>query len=156
MEKTERLEKLGFKQASNRVKELRELNRKMEIAYKNFRHIRQEKIDTFNEKLKKESMVESKSSYQYKYLKFTPLEEYTEVPPDTVLDEIEKAQAIGCFDTFEIAKIEDVVVTKDPIVFGRINKCPDRFFIGQWDDDVKIEQILSEGQGYFDDSPIKK
>ena len=47
----------------------------------------------------------------------------------------------------EIAKIQDIVQTKDPIVFGCINKCADRFFIAQWDDDVSIEQILNDNEG---------
>ena len=31
---------------------------------------------------------------------------------------------------------------KDPIVFGVINGCPDKFFISQWDDDIKIDDIF--------------
>ena len=147
MEKTERLQKLGLKTASDNVKELRDLNRKMVIAYEHFRYVKQDRIDAFNEKLKKESMIENPNQYQYKCLKFIPLAEYTEVPPDVVLDKIEEAQQLGCFDTFEIAKIEDIVQVKDPIVFGRINKCPDRFFVGQWDDDIKIEDLLKENEG---------
>jgi hypothetical protein len=30
----------------------------------------------------------------------------------------------------------------DPIIFGKIDGCTDRFFIAQWDDDVKIEDIV--------------
>lgn len=59
----------------------------------------------------------------------------------------EKAQKLKCFDTFEIAKIEAVEERKDPIVFGCITGCPDKFFIAQWDDDVKIEDILTESEG---------
>jgi hypothetical protein len=143
----ERLEKIGLTTASNRIKELKELKRKMTIAYEHFRYVKQEKIDAFNEKLKKETMKEDSRSYNFKCLNFIPLESYEEVPPLDVLDKIEEAQKLGCFDTFEIAKIQDIVQTKDPIVFGRINKCADRFFIAQWDDDVKIEQILNENEG---------
>jgi hypothetical protein len=47
-----------------------------------------------------------------------------------------------CFDSFEIAKIQWKREIKDPILFGRIDGCPDRFYVSQWDDDVRIEDIL--------------
>jgi len=147
MQTEEKLSKLGFKKASNKITELKDLKRKSTIAYEHFRYVTQAKIDAFNEKLKKESMQEDARAYHYKCLKFISLADYPEVPPMDVLDKLEAAQELGCFDTFEIAKIDDVVEVKDPIVFGRINKCPDRFFIGQWDDDVKIEQILNANEG---------
>ena len=40
----------------------------------------------------------------------------------------------------EIAQIEEVVIEKDPILFGRINDCADRFYIAQWDDDVSAAE----------------
>ena len=144
---TERLEKLGLKTASSKVKEMREMKRKMTIAYEHYRFVKQEKIDAFNKKLEEETRKENKNQYSYKCLTFISLETYIEVPPEFVLDKIEEAIERGCFDTFEIAKIQDMVVQKDPIVFGRINGCPDRFFIGQWDDDVSIEDILKENEG---------
>lgn len=143
----ERLQKLGLKTASDKLKEMREMNRKMVIAYEHFRYVRQEKIDAFNGKLKAETMKEDKAAYYYKELGFTPLKEYSEIPPIQVLDAIENAQKLGCFDGFEVAQIKAITKQKDPIVFGRINGCPDRFFIAQWDDDVKIEDILKESEG---------
>ena len=119
----------------------------MAIAQENFRYVKQEKINTFNKNLEEETKKENPNSYTYKSLIFIPIENYEEFPPVGVLDKIEEAQKMGCFDSFEIARIQDVVVLKDPIVFGRINKCPDRFFIAQWDDDVKIEDILKENEG---------
>ena len=146
-ETLKKLEKLGFKNASRIVKEKLELKRKMMIAYEHFRYVTQERIDAFNQALRAESMQENKQYYQYKVLGFIPLEAYSEVPPVDVLDKVEQAIEKGCFDTFEIAKIQDVKEVKDPIVFGRINGCTDRFFIAQWDDDVKIEDILKESEG---------
>ena len=143
----ERLEKIGLKKASNRITELRGMRRKMTIAYEHFRYVKQEKIDAFNKRLKDETLREDKKAHYYKCLQFISLEEYTEVPPEHVLDALEKAQEMNCFDTFEVAKIQDKVEIKDPIVFGRIKNCPDRFYISQWDDDVKIEQILNENEG---------
>lgn len=147
MNEIEKLEKAGFKAATDKVKRLKEMKRKMAIAYEHFRYVRQEKIDAFNERLGKESMKDNPSSYTYKRLMFIPIDQYQEVPPSDVLDKVEVAQEIGCFDTFEVARIQDVVVQKDPIVFGRIEGCPDRFFVAQWDDDVTIEQILKENEG---------
>lgn len=147
MTHTEKLEKLGFKKCVTKIKELKAIRAKMAIAYEHYRYCKPEKIDAFNQALKKESIQENPSSYQYKALKFISLGEYDQVPPFDVLESLEQAQERGCFDSFEIAKIEDVVEVKDPIVFGRINKCPDRFFIAQWDDDVNINQILKEGEG---------
>lgn len=144
---TQRLEKIGLKTASSKIKELRELKRKMTIAYEHFRYVKQDKIDAFNEKLRKETLKEDKNTYYYKRLDFISLDNYTEVPPEEVLTKIEQAQDLGCFDTFEIAKIVDRVEVKDPIVFGIIKGCPDRFFVGQWDNDVKIEDILKESEG---------
>jgi len=143
----DKLEKIGMKKAVDRVKFLKEQSRKLTLAYEHFRFVRQEKIDEFNEKLKKESLTEDKNAYYYKTLNFIPLESYEEVPPSHIVDKIEEAQKMGCFDTFEIAKIKDVKEVKDPIVFGRVNNCTDRFFIAQWDDDVRIEDILKENEG---------
>jgi hypothetical protein len=58
-----------------------------------------------------------------------------------VLEKMREAKKCNCFDSFEIAKIESIEVKKDPILFGRVNECGDRFFIAQWDDDVTIEAI---------------
>jgi len=40
-----------------------------------------------------------------------------------------------------------VTVVPDPILLGRITGCENRYFIAQWDDDVKIEDILKENEG---------
>ncbi len=136
----DRLEKLGFKAAGAKVKELSVKQRKMAIAYEHYRFVRPEKIDAFNAKL----MNQSRKGGDYKTLAFTPVESYPEVPPADVLDKMEIAMERKCFDQFEVAHIVNV---KDPILFGRIKGCPDRFFIGQWDDDVKIEDILKPNEG---------
>ena len=148
----ELLEKLGFTQASKDLKVKEELKRKMTIAYEHFRYVRPEKIIVFNEKLKQETIKrEGKKGanlYEnYDKLAFTPIAQYGTIPPTEVLEKIEQAQKIGCFDEFEIAKIESVKEYKDPIVFGKITGCSDLFFIAQWDNDVKIEDILMPNEG---------
>ena len=145
----ERLEKLGMKPAVDKVRELREVRRKMAIAYENFRYVKQEKIDEFNKELRKDTEKQDDYNITYDVLGFTKLEEYTEVPPESVLDRIEEAIKLACFDYFEIGKIESRKETKDPIIFGRITNCNDRFFVGQWDNDVTIEQILNDNEGWY-------
>lgn len=140
----ERLEKLGLKAASKRVTKLRERKRKLAIAYEHYRFVRQEKIEAFNAKLRKQTM---NKDYSYKTLTFTTLEQYEQTPPESVLDALETAQERNCFDSFEVAHIVTKVPTPDPILFGRIKACPDRFFIGQWDNDVAIEDLLKVNEG---------
>lgn len=137
----DRLTELGFTMATSNL----ELAKKMKIAYDNYLFVSQEKIDAFNEKLRIDTLKEDKRSSTYKRLKFTNIKDYTTVPPASVLDALESAQKRGCFDTFEIAKIEWHTEVKDPILFAKINGCSDFFFISQWDDDVHFEDILFLG-----------
>ena len=146
------LEKLGFKQAVSELKEKQELKRKMSIAYEHFRYVKPEKFDAFNEKLKEKTLKETGEAgknlyHNYDKLAFISVEKYATIPPQDILDKIEEAQKMECFDTFEICKIESIHEYKDPIVFGVINGCPDKFFVAQWLDDIKIEDILMENEG---------
>lgn len=138
--RAEILTELGFTSAATNLLNLELKKRKLALAYEHFRFVRQEKIDAFNSKLMRKSM--GLGSYQV--LAFTPIELYAEIPPDHVLENLKKAKEIGCFDSFQVAHIHEV---KDPILFGRIKECSDRFFIDQWDDDVKIEDILMPNEG---------
>ena len=145
--KTERLEKLGLKKAANIIKEKRELKRKMTIAYEQFRYVRPEKIEAMNKKLRENTEKEFADRYEYDRLQFISIEEYEQVPPENVLTKVEETIEVGCFDTFEVCKIESVEEVKDPIIFGKIIGCPDLFFVAQWDDDIKIEDILGINEG---------
>lgn len=140
-ETSESLAKLGFTKASDKIKKLSEKKRKLAVAYEHYRFVRQEKIGLFQEKLYKES---SRDASGYKSLSFTPIEQYEEVPPQNVLVSLEGAINKRCFDSYEVAHI---IRVKDPILFGRIEGCPDRFFIDQWDLDVSIDDILAENEG---------
>lgn len=135
--RAEKLEKLGMTAAAKSFREKALMGRKMMIAYEHFRFVKLEKIAEFTAKLQKESKY-------LKTLSFTPLELYGEIPPNHVLESLESAQGKKCFDSFEVAHVVDV---KDLILFGVIQGCPDKFFIDQWDDDVKIEDILKENEG---------
>lgn len=147
---SETLERLGFKEAAGKLREQTDRKRKLAIAYENYRYVREEKIAEFNVRLKKETITgrgpyESKSLLaSWSTLAFTAIEAYEEVPPTHVLEKLGEAQERKCFDSFEIASIRQV---KDPILFGRIANCPDRFFIDQWDEDVRIEDILKANEG---------
>lgn len=136
----DRLEKLGLGKASSNIKLLAVKQRKMAIAYEHYRYVRQEKINAFNAKLRGKAT----QFQEYKTLSFTAACDYPEVPPTHVLDNLQAAIDRQCFDSFEVAHIVNV---PDPIMFGRIAECPDRFFIDQWDDDVKIEDILKPNEG---------
>lgn len=139
----DKLEAAGLNKVVSRIKSVRLLHQKLDIAYKNYQLIATDEIiSEFNEKLKKETLKEDKYSYSYKHLLFTPLEEYQKVPPDFVLERIIKAKQLECFDSFEVCTIGWHKEIKDPIVFGIIKGCSDKFFISQWDDDITITELL--------------
>lgn len=83
----------------------------------------------------------------YDTLAFVPIEKYGEVPPPDCLMDLKKAKDMQCFDRFEVAKVETVEVRPDPIIFGLIDNCVDKFFVTQWNDDVKVEDILRKEEG---------
>lgn len=139
----ERMEKAGLTGMAATLKKLKEKKAKMIIAYEHYRFVRPEKFQAFNERLRKETQKD----YTYSRLRFTSLEKYSKVPPMNVIESIENANARMCFDGFEVADIESVTVLPDPIVFGIIEGCSDKFYIAQWDNDVNIEDILSETDG---------
>lgn len=144
------LKELGLSQAAKNAETTMEFDRKVAIAYEHFRYVTPEKFEAFNDKLRKETW-KSRGSYDgggtYDRLAFIKLENYNTIPPKEVLLSLKKAKELQCFDYFEIAKIESVEVRPDPIMFGRINGCIDKFYVDQWDTDVKIEQILNSNEG---------
>ena len=130
----ELLSKVGMTAAAEKVKRMRTARSKMAVAYEHYRYVKPEKLQAFQAKLAQQS----------KRLEFIPLEKYEKVPPENVLKDLEKAIEVGCFDKFEVAEIRRV---EDPLLFGVINGCHDMFFISQWDEDVKISDILKENEG---------
>ncbi len=160
---TTRLEKLGLGKAAKEVEAKQRLMSKLEVAYKHYRYVTQLKIGEFNDQLMEKTGKPAHSNSSgtwtkrqnishyggtYDKLMFTALTEYTKVPPTDVLDKLEAAQELRCFDTFEVAQIQSIEVRPDPILFGRVIGCEDRFYVGQWDNDVKIEDILQADEGY--------
>lgn len=153
MNKIEQLKELGLTRCAVEIERRLNLTEKLAIAYEAFRYVTVEKLTEFNIRLKEETKVEEGKNQwgtiqSYKRTRFTALHEYSKVPPDNVLQSLQEAKALGCFDSFEIMDLESHREVPDPILFGRIIDCPDRFFIAQWDDDVKIEDILKDHQGW--------
>jgi len=142
------LKELGLESAANKVNATKEFERRCAIAYEHFRFVTQKNIDDFNTKIKKETFKKHANGFsRYDTLQFVNLVSYQEVPPVNVLEKLEEAKGKRCFDSFEVAKIQSVEVRPDPILFGRVKGCPDRFFVSQWDSDVRIEDILKENEG---------
>lgn len=144
--------KAGFTAAADGIKRKRDLVRKLRIAFEHFRVVAPEHISRFNAELRKRTEIMTGNNSwgnitQYDTLLFTALAEYGTVPPQTVIDDLIKAQELGCFDRFEVCTIQSVQIIPDPIVFGIIEGCDNKYFITQWDNDVSIEDILRPDEG---------
>lgn len=134
----DRMTRLGFKGVAKKAERMV----RMKVAYSDYLFVTPQHISDFNEKLKKETLKEDKRAYHYKKLVFIPLEKYEMIPSATALNALEATQIRGIFDFFSVCKIDWVEEIKDPIIFGQIEGCEDYFFISQWDDDVRIEEII--------------
>ena len=143
------LRELGLTEAANKMKHQRELAQKLRIAFEHFRVVTPEQVSRFQRELMDTGRrsMSAYGSYSYQSLKFTALEAYPNVPPGEVLQKIREAKELKCFDRFQVLTLETVEVIPDPVVFGIIDGCDNKYFVAQWDDDVKIEQILREDEG---------
>jgi len=143
------LRELGLTEAANKVKTARELARKLRIAFEHFRVVTPEVLTRFKKDLHERTYKQDIRTYteSFHQLKLTALESYTEVPPAEVLKAIRGAKELKCFDRFEVATIEAVQRVPDPVVFGIIDGCDNKYFVAQWDNDLKIEDILREDEG---------
>lgn len=153
----EELQSLGFDKAAKGLDVKTKTRRKLMLAYENYKVLTPEALEIFQEELKKKSMeiyrdgkrvanIDKSRMQTLKYdrVRMRSLSEYPEVPPVDVLEKLKEAKRTEVFDTFEVADVESVEVREDPIIFGRINGCPDRFFIAQWDNDLKFEDMVKE------------
>lgn len=139
----DRLAQLGFTASAKKIKGLKDRQRKLALAYEFYKFVRPEIVDKFNTALRKKSYDWDKRG-GYHVLEFVPVAAYDGVPPPEVLTEMEKAVERKCFDSYEVAYIRKV---EDPLLFGCVAGCEDKFFIGQWDTDVSIDQLLKENEG---------
>lgn len=164
------LKELGFDKVADTLDKKLTLKKKLAIAYEHFRFVEPHIFDRFQEEVKNKTLKVVVACPQCKNnplaklscgycrktgaqhmthdtLAFVRLADYPECPPMDCLMDLKKAKELECFDAFEVAKVETVDIRPDPIIFGLINGCEDKFFITQWDDDVKIEDILKENEG---------
>jgi hypothetical protein len=154
-ERAERLRSLGLHTAAKVVEQkleekkfVRDMSFRLKLAYEHFRVLKPENISAFNEALREKTQKRTgRGGVIYDTLVFVPLEQYKQVPPDNVLDALQGAKDKNLFDHFEVGCLESVEVRPDPLLIGRIKGSEDRFFIAQWDDDVRIEDILKENEG---------
>ena len=84
---------------------------------------------------------------RFEKLVFIPLNEYEEIPPMDCLLDLKKAVSFSVnemriFDSFEVGIIREEIQKPDPVVFGIIDGCVDKFCITQWDDDISFEEIM--------------
>lgn len=133
------LRELGFTAAADQLSAERELARKLRIAFEFYSVVSPTHVAQFNDKIKKATYVDNGP---YSRLVFNPIESYRTIPPKEVLEKVREAKDRGCFDSFEVATIQSVKVVPDPIIFGRIKGCANHYYIAQWDNDVRIEDIL--------------
>jgi hypothetical protein len=84
-----------------------------------------------------------RNSEQSRYMKFdwieTPVKHYNKIPPQYVAEKIIRANSLELFDKIVVAEIGRV---NDPLILGRIDGTNIRFFIAQFDDDIKLDDLI--------------
>jgi hypothetical protein len=151
------LQELGFDSAAKNIDAKTKTRRKLMLAYENFKVLTPEALAIFQQELRKKSeeiyrdgkrvaKIDKSRMQTIKYdrVRFQPLSKYPECPPAEVLTTLKEVKGRDIFDSFEVADVESVEVREDPIIFGKINGCPDFFFIAQWDNDLKFEDMVKE------------
>ena len=147
-EKVAYLKSIGLTAVAETIEETASLSDKLKQAYARYRYLSPSAIERFQAKLQAEAHMNDQGVTSYKRLRFTRLESYPKLPPDDVLAALDQAKSYGCFDYFEVADLETVKVYPDPLLLGCVNNCADKFFITQWDQDVKIQDILQGDEGW--------
>lgn len=142
---------------------------RLAIAYEHYRFVTQDQVAIFNRRLKEQTLKRFQSATgsvhdqpvidssgtivgralysKYDVLNFSDWDSYKGTPPGDVMEAASKANDLGIFDVLEVAKVQSEVEYHDPILFGRILGCGDRFFIAQWDNDVKIDDLIGPNEG---------
>ena len=130
IEKVKLLKELGLNAISEKLLRKKTGKEKLLKAVEDYRYATKEDLDDFNKEMRQYS----------KELVVVEMKDFDRLPPDEVLEDLKKARVKKCFDTFHIAYIRQV---KDPILFGKIGGFNELYFyISQWGDDVKIEDII--------------
>lgn len=71
--------------------------------------------------------------------KETDIKDYSGIPPVGVLETFGMHKARELFHDFSVAEVEGV---HDPLLLGRLDGRPERYFIAQWGDDVQLDDLL--------------
>lgn len=130
LEKAKLLKELGLNAISEKILRKKTGKDKLLKAVETYRYATQEDLNDFNKEMR---------SYSKEFI-VVEMKNFDRLPPDDVLEELQKARKKGCFDTYHIGYIRKV---KDPILFGKIDGFNGLYFyIAQWGDDVKIEDII--------------
>ncbi len=129
-EKVKLLKELGLNAISEKLLRKKGGKEKLLKAVSEYRYATKEDLDDFKKEMRKYN----------KELAVVEMKSFDRLPPDEILEDLQKARKKKCFDTYHIAYIRKV---KDPILFGKINGFNELFFyVSQWGDDVKIEDII--------------
>jgi uncharacterized protein (DUF433 family) len=169
LEQAKQAREAGFTAAAENLTKQAELARKLAIAYEHYRYVTREQIRAFVEALhartvRRPTMDEALkqggplfradllpyASNVYDTLVFDRMEAYPGLPPADVLAAVKAAQERKIFDAFEVAHVQPVatrIVYPDPIVFGLVEGCGDRFFIAEWGEDVKLADLIGSHEG---------
>lgn len=139
--------KAGFEAAADKFDLIADRQRRLVQAYEFYRYVSKAKIEAFQARLKDSTIKIDGYTTTFDQLVFEPVEKYAGMPPKDVLEAVSVAKERGIFDVLEVASIQTQRVVADPIVFGRITGCPDRFFVAQWGDDVKLTDLIGEHDG---------
>ena len=159
----EKLKDLGFNKAVEKYEREFPIMSKVVIAKEHYRYVTQENFGRAQEELKKKTFkrttaridnIDDNVIETFCQIACILVENYEGIPPMTVLEKMEAAKKLGCFDDFEIATVERVEKrykirrpVPDPILFGRISGCDSLFFIAEWGNDISIADILHPNEG---------
>lgn len=176
IEHAAKLEAAGMTGAAKALREKADRVRRLAMAYEHFRYVTTEAVTAFMDKLRKSTSKFpsweqfraqggaawglTKKAYEsspanyvkpaHDALTMEPAEAYTGLPTAEVLDKMLAAKTLGVFDSFEVAHVDPVasqVINPDPIIFGRITGCTDRFFVAEWGSDVSINDLIGKNDG---------
>lgn len=67
------------------------------------------------------------------------VEQYAGIPPLNILRKFKDEKLKKIFDYFTVASVNAI---KDPLLLGRVEGSQSRFFLGQWGNDVSLDDII--------------
>lgn len=138
------------------------LKGKLAQAYEHYRYVTKAQIEAYQEKLKRATErpavgAERTSGDGWRMvthvcdqLRFRSLDKYDGLPPADVLEQVKAARERKIFNDFQVADVAPVATKykmPDPIVFGIIDGCSDRFVIAEWGDDVRVADLIKPNEG---------